>query len=555
MKDLLRRARLPLPLAALIAALALPPSGTGDEDKDKPAKRERKFALVIGVRAYKPAHLRSLVYSDRDAKALAEFLPQLGYRQVLSMTYEAAGEDAELLPTARNVRDMLKEFLHERRKDDTILVAFLGHSVQFQGDREHYLCPIDADLTDRDALVGLGDVYKELGKCQAGTKILLLDVCRPQPQSAKSSVKLVKVPRPQEVEVPPGLRVLFGCSPGECSHESDYLKHGIFSYFLLEGLRGKAVARSGELSLGGALKYVQDEVPGRAQVDAGAKVRQTPVLLGEKDRLVFQPGLRDGEGFTNSIGMKLVLVPAGKFKMGSPDGEAERDPDEGPVHEVEMARRHYVGAYEVTQAQYKKMTSASPSHFASTGRGADKVKGMDTSSFPVDSVTWMEAKLFCERLSALPAEKAAGRLYRLPTEAEWEHACRAGGRSRPFHFGDDLSSPLANFNGLTPYGAALTGPYLQRTTAVGSYKPNAWGLYDMHGNVREWCSDAYDKDYYARTPARDPEGPHAGNPKVMRGGAWSDIARACRSAYRASDNATARSITCGFRVVCVPAHE
>src|SRR6266516_996214 len=140
MYDTLRRAPLPLVLAALGAALALP--ALGEE------KKERKYALIIAAGAYKPAHLRSLMYSERDAKALLDLLPRFGYRVILPMTYAGAARDADLLPTGRNIKDMLDAFLADRRKEDTILVAFLGHSVQFKGDKEHYLCGLDADLTE-----------------------------------------------------------------------------------------------------------------------------------------------------------------------------------------------------------------------------------------------------------------------------------------------------------------------------------------------------------------------------------------------------------------------
>ena len=196
--------------------------------------------------------------------------------------------------------------------------------------------------------------------------------------------------------------------------------------------------------------------------------------------------------------MKLVLIPAGKFIMGSPATEPERDDIETP-HEVEITRPFYMGVYEVTQQQWlKTMGKPSKAHFNATrGGGPDH---------PVEDLNWNEAVDFCNKLTALPEEKKAGRRYRLPTEAEWEYACRAGS-STPFHSGKSLSSKEANFNGNFPYGGAEKGPYLRRTTKVGSYKPNAWGLYDMHGNVQEWCSDFYDPDYYKTGPKTDPKGP------------------------------------------------
>src|SRR5262249_20672183 len=140
---------------------------------------------------------------------------------------------------------------------------------------------------------------------------------------------------------------------------------------------------------------------------------------------------------------------------------------------------------------------------------------------------------FCERLTA--REARTGRVYRLPTEAEWEYASRGGAYSRPFNIdgkaSDSLSSTAANFIGDYPYGAAK-GPYLKRTQKVGSYKPNGYGLYDMHGNVYEWCSDWFGADYYAKSPKSDPKGPADGTSRVIRGGSWDAHGRFCRSAAR-----------------------
>ena len=243
------------------------------------------------------------------------------------------------------------------------------------------------------------------------------------------------------------------------------------------------------------------------------------------------PAPTSREVITNSIGMKLAPIPAGKFQMGSPATEAEREPGEA-AHEVVISRPFYLGVYEVTQGQYEKVMGKNPSFFTRRNGGS--------ADHPVEQVRWGEAVQFCQRLSGLAAEQSAGRTYRLPTEAEWEYACRAG-TTTPFHFGSSLASTQANFNGKYPYGGTATGPFHGRTAKVGSYAPNAWGLYDMHGNVGEWCSDWYDPAYYKNGPAQDPKGPAKGVLPtgfgadcflVVRGGCWLDEARGCRSAYR-----------------------
>ena len=262
----------------------------------------------------------------------------------------------------------------------------------------------------------------------------------------------------------------------------------------------------------------------------------------------------DDKALVTSIGMKLTLIPAGKFLMGAPAGEADRNANE-MQHEVAITRPFYMGVYEVTQGEYATVMGQQRNQW---NWGARFVTGSGGGpDHPMENVSWRQAVEFCQRLSARDGEARAGRRYRLPTEAEWEYACRAR-TTTASHYGDTLSSMRANFNGLFPYGKADKGPYLRRTSKVGSYAPNAFGLYDMHGNVAEWCSDYYDKDYYPHSPRENPQGPAQGvlstdyndYYRVARGGSWLDEGRACRSAcrYRAMPSDGYHMI--GFRVVC-----
>jgi formylglycine-generating enzyme required for sulfatase activity/serine/threonine protein kinase len=251
----------------------------------------------------------------------------------------------------------------------------------------------------------------------------------------------------------------------------------------------------------------------------------------------------------NCVGMMLVLIPAGKFWMGSPEEEQERRADEGPRHEVEISKDFYLGKFEVTQEQYEKVMGkgTNPSWFSAGGGGKDKVAGMDTKDFPVEQVSWEEAKEFCKKLSEMEQEKAKGRKYDLPTEAEWEYACRAGTQT-PFHFGSQLQGKEANCDGNNPYGTTDKGPYLERTCKVGSYPPNAFGLCDMHGNVWEWCQDWYDEKYYGSGSNKDPEGYFNGTGRVVRGASWRDLAGRCRAANRSRTVPGSRRHDVGFRV-------
>jgi uncharacterized protein (TIGR02996 family) len=245
----------------------------------------------------------------------------------------------------------------------------------------------------------------------------------------------------------------------------------------------------------------------------------------------------------NTIGMVLVLIPPGTFLMGSPENEPSRWSDEGPRHEVQITRPFYLGVFTVTQCEYQAVMGNNPSYFSPEGTGKNRVAGLFTDRLPVECVDWDDCVAFCERLSALAKEKKAKRTYRLPTEAEWEYACRAG-TSTATHFGKTLSSSQANFDGNRPYGGQK-GVDLKRPSVVGSYKPNALGLYDVHGNVWEWCNDWFDGDTYRTTPRIDPRGPDSGTHRVMRGGSWKNDGFYLRSSHRGWSTADERI---GFRV-------
>jgi uncharacterized protein (TIGR02996 family) len=244
----------------------------------------------------------------------------------------------------------------------------------------------------------------------------------------------------------------------------------------------------------------------------------------------------------NSLGMRLALIPAGSFYMGSPRNQRGRETTEDPLHLIEITRPFFLDVCQVTQDEYAELTGKKPAHFTEAQGGG--------SDHPVERVSWDEAVEFCRRLSRRPAEKDAGRTYRLPTEAEWEYACRAGTRT-PFWWGNWITSRHANMYGGRPYGrGSRPGPYLQRTARVGSYRPNPWGLYDLHGNVWEWCQDWADSHYYGRSPRADPPGPDTGQAKILRGGSWGAYGYSCRASSRKWEPTDGRFNYVGFRVAC-----
>ncbi len=230
-----------------------------------------------------------------------------------------------------------------------------------------------------------------------------------------------------------------------------------------------------------------------------------------------------------TLSMELVWIPPGEFMMGSPEDESEHRRDEVPQHRVIITHGFWMGKYEVTQAQWRVVMGNNPSCFSGDER-------------PVEQVSWDDCQEFISRLNARVLEGG----FRLPTEAEWEYACRAGTTSA-FHMGDAISTKRANFNGNAVYGLGSKGIYRKETTPVGSFSANDLGLYDMHGNVFEWCQDKY--CIYSNDAAIDPKGSEAGVFRVYRGGSWSRCPGNCRAAYRGGSMPDTRRSNLGFRVV------
>jgi len=234
--------------------------------------------------------------------------------------------------------------------------------------------------------------------------------------------------------------------------------------------------------------------------------------------------------FLNYLGMAFVYIPPRKFVMGSPNGKPGRDIDEKP-HNVVLTRGFYMQTTEVTQGQWKKVMEKNPSRFLRCGDDC-----------PVENVSWNEVQEFIKKLN----QKEGTKKYHLPTEAQWEYACRAGTQTS-FAFGQCLSIDQANYDGSHPLQGCPKGKYRNKTIAVASCEPNQWGLYDMHGNVWEWCQNWY--GVYPQGTVKDPAGPDSGLHRVIRGGGWNYNARNCRSAYRSKNTPFSRGNYLGFRLV------
>ena len=248
-------------------------------------------------------------------------------------------------------------------------------------------------------------------------------------------------------------------------------------------------------------------------------------------------GPKPGAVITNSIGMKLAWIPPGEFVMGSPADEEGRYHEE-EQHRVRITRPFHLGIYEVTKGEWSSVMGTTP------WQGKSYVKEGDR--YPATHVSWEDATEYCRKLTE--RERGAGRLqaresYRLPTEAEWEYACRAGSRTS-YHFGDGEGS-LGEYAWYEKNAWDIDEKYAH---AVGQKRANAWGLFDMHGNVWEWCSDWYGNDYYGKSLGADPQGAAQGSFRVLRGGGWRIVASFCRSASRFKFDPADRYGFQGFRV-------
>jgi len=593
-----------------------------------PACADDKYALVVGVENYIPTELPSLEYAEDDAESLGRALESLGF-SVISMT-TSSDNPRHRSTTAARIMEQVEKRLDDRAASDTVVLAFSGHGVQFKGDKEFYFCPGEAELRDRKSLLPMGPVLEAVGHCKAGRKLLLVDACRDEltPEAAGKGVAVELDPAGVfRAEPPAGTIALFSCQPKEKSFELKQFGHSVFTHHVLEYLTGRAGTDRyprQEVSVEELVPYVRART--RESVDKILGARQKPEALtpdakipdwslgrigGDLASVAPRPlpavppvprpaaGPRPGETRENSMGMKLVVIPAGEFEMGARETadelkaagffvpEGYDTSDERPVHRVKITKPFLMGVHEVTlgeflafyndgfkgkldcekdgkggfgydpknpdkpfeqKPEYRPWNWGHPDMDLSTAAGKERAFRQ-----PVVNVSWNDCVAFCEWLS-----RKEGKKYRLPTEAEWEYACRAGTTTR-FWNGDDPE-------GLATIGNVADGTAKQKfsgwttirsrdghvfTSPVGSFdRANPFGLNDMHGNVAEWCSDWYDEKYYATSPAVDPKGPSsAGSFRVIRGGSWGGDPVYCRSANRVIGTPANRYDNIGFRVV------
>jgi formylglycine-generating enzyme required for sulfatase activity len=419
----------------------------------------------------------------------------------------------------------------------------------------------------------LNPLLRQVPKMKVVSNEIKITVIRSEsePPSVPSSLKSMPPERPRPVEIQP-CPVVIKMAEAELAQTQTKLQRANADWERAKALwQFKAISRAdydgakdrNDLAKTDVMKAEAALAKVKQMLQAATSV--SPATLPSRTtpgRVLPQLPGQQPPTITNSIGMKLVLIPAGEFMMGSPESEKGRHNDE-PQHRVRITKPFYLGQYPVTlgqfltfyhDANYKLETERDGKGDFGTATNMKNTKRPWAPGFengndhPVVFVSWNDAVAFCEWLS-----RKEGRSYRLPTEAQWEYACRAG-TTTPFNFGSVLNGHQANCNGNYPYGTKEKGPYLERTSSVGSYRPNAFGLYDMHGNVWQWCADWYDwydSRYYGKSATDDPTGPDTGSARVKRGGSWADHAITCRSAKRGDDRPGFRIYELGFRVARV----
>jgi hypothetical protein len=533
----------------------------------------RKLALLVGVERYDHSKLDLLEYCGDDVTTLERLLTRQGFRCVVLRNEKEGPQPAVAhRPTAKNINEAVKALLKGVTREDLILVVLTGHGLQPTGESQPYFCPQDANpsidedgagrqtLVEPDSLVGIGTLLKRLDQSGVGHKLVLVDACRNAPQmkglkGIKGGVDSVAFDL-----LPAQCGVLLSCSQGQFSFENKSLGdggRGAFLHHVILGLEGKAADEDGEISWDDLTSYVKKSVPKTvAAIYAGTGVvaRQTPeginrlagsLVLAKKgiDKPVPLPmpmsprdskpnatdaksgfpeaGVKAGQRWDfNRLKMTFCWCPSGEFRMGSPLTEAGRDDDE--AQKEETVSGFWISKHEITHRNWRDVDD-----FAVQQRRLDGPVQADD-DLPVDLVNWDDARSFCRRLTERGvAEKHVppGWEFRLPTEIEWEYACRAD-TDTPFAFGDTLHSKDTRF--AAPGASILVagGP-----ADVTTLKANAWGIAGMHGNVWEWCQTE----------------PRAVQP--IRGGSWDSPASACRSASRSIAPASRKAKNIGFRPV------
>ena len=505
-----------LPLALVATLLSLVPA------QDAPPK---KFALLIGVNKYTKPGFDELKYAEADVIALSEVLKADGF-EVKLLLGSATGADQA---TQKNIDAALAEFVPKATVRDTLIVAMSGHGQELDG--KPYFCPVDGLNRTPASLVSVARVV-DVAELHAGVRVVFVDACRNDPDPTKGR----GIDR-NTITLKANSALFLSCASNQKALESETLKHGLFFHCVLEGMRGAlkdAVNANGEVTPGRLATAVEETFAAKFDEWAPkASRKQEPQIanyIPASRVLIAKTGLaslpkpgeeRDFEIYTG-VKMTFCWIPPGKAILGSPASEEGRFKDE--VEHEFNCKGFWLGKYEVTQAEWTAVIGSNPSYF--DGMKDSKAKGLDTTRYPVETVSWDDCQKFLEKVNQ-PSKKPFRKIA-LPHEDEWEYACRGGkGNQQPYYWGKAITAQEAN----------TSMAKLDRTAIVGSYAkaaPHPWGLCDMTGNVFEWCENRYSSDSQLR---------------ILRGGSWFYDPESCRAAFRNGFVPGFRFYDVGFRVV------
>ncbi|BAZ24251.1 hypothetical protein NIES4073_51440 [Kalymmatonema gypsitolerans NIES-4073] len=542
-----------------------------------------KLALLIGVSEYQPG-LNPLPSAVKDVEAMRRVLthPEIGNFAEVDITVLKN-------PQRQEMEDAIYNLFAHRQKEDLLLFYFSGHGIKDDNGRLYLSTSTTRKQNDRlfkPSAVAASVLHENMNESRSQRQVIILDCCFSGAIAQGLTVKDDGTVNLQEQLGGKGRAILTSSTSTQYSFEQAGSDLSIYTRYLVEGMEKGAADRDGDgwISIDELHEYASDKVKEaapamtpkfypieeghkillakspkddpkvkyRKEVESRAKeghefsVFARRILDGKRNEWgltpeeaaaieeeVLQP-YREYERFTQNLGndalLEMVAIPGGQFLMGSPENQPERYSDESPQHTVTI-QPFYIAKFPVTQAQWKAV-AALPRVKIDLNPDPSSFKGANR---PVEKVSWDDAIEFCVRLSRFVEGRLSnktGKLYRLPSEAEWEYACRAG-TTTPFHFGETITTDLANYDGKYTYGSGPKGEDRQQTTEVGKFPPNAFGLYDMHGNICEWCQDAW-HDSYEGAPADGTAWMSENNndSRLLRGGSWYDDAWYCRSAAR-----------------------
>ncbi len=549
----------------------LPFGKEGNGNVSQKVSPVRKIAMLVGVSDYADPALPDLQFCENDVTVIGSELERLGFETTVITAQNARQEKLQ-----KKLNSFVKK-AKQLNESDIVLMMFSGHGLELKCTRKKrtlgegktklttqldsfpFFCPQDAipfdplrisvsqkaeaEVADQFQLISVGDLMHQLAeKCKSRKKLFVVDASYHNPNRSgfgKITSKSVR-------DIPDGFSILFPAKPDQNSHESteDAIHHGVMSHFLIEGLRGKAKDDRDEITWVDLVSHVQKStIRSKGNLAGSSECMQNPHLVGYPAEIVGLGKFKMHPLRSPHCGMEFVKVKAGKFLMGSSDDKKDPDLAEGEIdgetlHQVEFTEDFYLGKFEVTQEEWNSVMKTSP--WLKDGVPKEDVRVGNR--FPASYVTWEDAKIFCKKLS-----EKDGRIYRLPTEAQWEYACR-GGTNTNYSFGDDKKdlSDFGWWGGLfDDQGNCKDEPYAHK---VGLKKPNPLGLFDIHGNVWEWCEDNYDLEFYKKSRTRDPVNFNGTTIRVLRGGCWFSSQSFCRSAMRDGLGMSSDS-GIGFRVM------